>query len=388
MQPYGAFAVANGTDNESEPDVACDWVLGTCLVVWWEVPAGGDQVIAGRFVGYGGLPFGEASFVIDSGSEDRVNPSVEYDHDRGRFLVVWSQRYPGPTIEFDVYGRFVPLAGPDPALTPFQIAFTTSDERNPDLALADGTDEFLVVWTSETPTGSRIEGRRVLADGSGTVGGEFVVTDGPEDRWDPSLIWDRRNDRYLLAYVRGDSSSYVVGDVWLRRMTWTGAVIGAETGIAAWPGAEIEPAVGVLRGDPLVAWLGDAETYVRWIGDDGLPVGPPINLHRIGASWDEGPSVACHDVGNECRVVWHDTELLTGAVLRSVRRNGLIGPVEEIRRPPLTHGWDVWGLASAMVIDRLLVVWAQDGPDDWDVFARVQPTAIFGDGFESGDDGW
>lgn len=382
LAPFGAFAVADGPNNEDTPATACQPTTGICLVVWQERGTATNG-ISGRFAGHGGTAFGDV-FELSSGVDWLADPKVAFDADRNRFLVVWSQTYQNTWTDNDIWGRFVPLTGPDPTEQPFTIGYTTNNEKEPSLALADGADEFLVVWTSETATGKRIEGRRVPADGSGPLAGEFVITEGPEERCQPSLAWDRHNDRYILAYVRDDAGN---GDIWLQRMLYSGSQLGEETGIAAWPGDEGAPAIGVLRGAWVAVWHGGAEVYARWIGVDGLPVGGPLQLTG-GPAYSQYPSVSCHENGNVCWVVWKQFNTLTEAATRTVSPNGSLGPIEQVRIPPPPLGWDVASVDVDIAIDRPLIVWSQDGPLDWNVLAQVLPGVIFGDGFESGNVMW
>ncbi len=307
LQPDAVFTVGDGPGPDYEPAVACSDASATCLVVWQTDPSGIPSSIWGRFVGIDGVAFGEP-FPISTETTVHNSPSVGYDPVRNRFLVVWSSEYAPNPIDMDIWARFIPMGGPVPAELPIPVATTGDRETEPCLAYAPGADEFLVVWTSEDLVNpDTIVGRRVLADGTGFATGSLTLSEGSQHRISPALAWDEANSRYILVYNRIESATGA--DVWLKRISWSGAQIGVETGIAAWPGAEDQVSVDVLDGAPLVTWVGGNRAYARWADGDGLPAGPPIDLTDGGVGNAAVTSVACDGAGGGCRVVWMWTDV-------------------------------------------------------------------------------
>ena len=394
LQPDAVFTVGDGPDADSNPDVSCSEASTTCLVVWQaDTPA--TSSIWGRLVGIDGIAFGEP-FPISNATTIQSDPSVEHDPVRNRFLVVWRSDYAPNPADTDIYARFISIAGPDPVEPPFPVSTTVDQQLFPRLAYAPGADEFLVVWTNDDFTNPyRIVGRRVLADGTGFATGDLILSEGPQPRYGADLAWDDFNSRYILAYTRSEIATGE--DVWLRRISWSGAQIGVETGIAAWPGAEHLVSLDVLNGSPLVVWLGGDRTYARWADSDGLPAGPPLDLTDGGIGSAHLNAVACDDHGAGCRVVWMWTDNTIGftpdIVDRRVSVNGSLGPITEVRRSPQSHALSSFMPDIAAVKGQFVRVWAQETPagsgsNTYDIHARVFQTLLFEDGFESGDTIW
>ncbi len=391
LQPDAIFTVGDGPDTDFNPDVSCSEASTICLVVW-QADTPDTSSIWGRFVGVDGAAFGEP-FPISNATTAQTDPRVELDPVRDRFLVVWRSDYAPNPADTDIYARFIPIGGPDPGAPPFPVSTTVDQQLFPRLAYAPGADEFLVVWTNDDFTNPyRIVGRRVLADGSGFATGDLILSEGPQPRYGAALAWDDLNSRYILAYTRSESATDE--DVWLRRMSWSGAQIGVETGIAAWPGTEQLVSLDVLGGSPLVVWLGGDRAYARWADSDGLPAGPPLDLTDGGIGRAHMTAVACDDQGAGCRVMWmwfDDTSGFSwGVVDRRVSANGSLGPITEIRRSPNGYAEHSFMPDIAVVNGRFVRVWAQETPvgsglNTFDIHGRVFRALLFDDGFESGD---
>lgn len=393
LQPGSIFAVGDGPDPDYAPAVSCSEASMTCLVVW-RADTTASRSIWGRFAGVDGVAFGEP-FQITAMDTSEWPASVAHDPVRNRFLVVWSQEYSTSPPDNDIWARFVPMAGPDPGEPPFPVSTAFDFQVDPSVAYAPGADEFLVAWTNEVLTSSpTINGRRVRADGSGFATGDLVLSEGPQQRSGPVLEWDDANSRYVLAYNRYELSTGL--DVWLRRISWSGAQIGVETGIAAWPGTEGRISLAILDGAPLVAWEAGGRSYVRWADNDGLPAGPPLDLTDGGIASAFVASVACDDHGAGCRVAvaWNDgISLGLDIVDRQVSANGSLGPVEEVRRSPDGHVQHSGDPNVAAVGGNFVRVWRQEpapgyGSNLLDIHARVYKSLLFDDGFESGDTLW
>jgi hypothetical protein len=395
LQPDAIFAVGSGPEPDVKPELACSQASTTCLVVW---QASSPPLIAsiwGRMAGIDGVAFGEP-FRISAAATNQQTPSVEHDPVRNRFLVVWQSEYELNPADNDIYARFIPISGPDPSEPPFPVSTAFDHQFSPRLAYAPGVDEFLVVWTSDDFTNPyKIVGRRVYADGSGFPTGDLILSEGPQHRHGGALAWDDLNSRYILAYTRFETST--AEDVWLRRISWSGAQIGIETGIAAWPGAESLVDLDVFHGAPLVAWLGGDRAYARWVDSDGLPAGPPLDLTDGGTGVAHESSVACDEHGAGCRVAWGWYDTTSGFTWdifdRQVSTNGSLGPIEVIRMSPVSLDLYSFRPRAEAVNGSIMRVWSQETPpgsgsNTYDIHGRVFRALLFDDGFESGDTLW
>ncbi len=241
-----------GTGHDARwPDVAYNSTYNQYLVVWK-----GGKSIWGRRVDGRGKPWGNVFEIASGPTSGDGRPRVAFDTQRNRYLVIWGR---ADGLAYQMYGRFVPWDGPDPALVPFAI-----DPSKPAstqvyaLAYGSSPDEFLVVWVNRDAGSTRdmVAGRRVKA-GGGFPMGTFVIAAGSLDnRGNPDVAYNAQRNQYLVVY---DDYPKVNENIYGKRLSATGIPIaGGEFAIADWPGDEIDPAVASCPATDqyLVAWHG------------------------------------------------------------------------------------------------------------------------------------
>jgi large repetitive protein len=296
------------------PEVAYNTKHDEYLVVWHNVWGGGGRdVYAVRLSGQGTFL---SWFAVTYGTKDRAQPSVAYDPDNDRYLVVWLYDEAGDGTDWDVYGRFIPWDGHDDGSGEFPICTWSSSQWGPKVVYNQNPSwpEFLVVWLNipPLPVKSYISARRVYADGSGFPPGDgfTVVSDGTQTHnyVNPDVAYNLARNEYLVVY----SEDQV--DIWATRLEANGNVLdGGEFGIAAWPGAEKVPTVAACHTEDqyFVAWQSTQsgtqpheDIYGRFVSGDGTT---GTMFHPAQRSIHEkNPSVACNPGAQHYFVVWEE----------------------------------------------------------------------------------
>lgn len=295
------------------PAVAYNTRRDEYLVVWhnrWS--GGGRDIYATRVSGQGAVV---SQFAVTYGIKDRAQPSVAYDSENDRYLVVWIYDESGNDTNWDVYGRFIPWYGPDPSLTEFPICTWSSSQWTPKVAYNEHRDwsEFLVVW-GNLPTGltGYISGRRVFADGSGFPPGDgfTVVSDNTftHNYLNPDVAYNLARNEYLVVYSKDQV------DIWATRLEANSNVLGGgEFGIAGWPSAEKLPTVAACHTEDqyFVAWQSTQsgspsheDIYGRFVSGGGTP--GSVLHSALRTIHEKNPSVACNPEAGHYFVVWEE----------------------------------------------------------------------------------
>ncbi len=284
------------------PAVAYNSVDDEYLVVWDEDGDGGITRVAGvRVNSEGQSPF--FAFYISDPAVESYAAEAAYDPILNRYLVVWNSGYDGSR---DVVGRFIPSDGPSLSYPEFTIASSAPDRFNPTVAYCPSLAEYLVVWENHGPASpTRIAAQGWAADGSGPITSELIITDASIHRAKPQIAWNESVSEYLIVYEKTLAGGEV--DIWATRLSWSGAVLGSEIGVAGWPGPEIEPDIASCRESSLVVWKGgtgtDSKVYSRSIDGNGT-VGTIVSNLSGSQSNHKLPSVSCNENGAEFLVAW------------------------------------------------------------------------------------
>jgi hypothetical protein len=269
--------------DEYEPAIAYNSIQHQYLVVWenkWgTTPGSHHDIYAQRLTSTGQLL---SWFAVSVNSNSQTNPSVAYDPVNDRYLVVWVYDVNGDGSDWDVYGRFIPWNGPDPALGDFMICNWTSSQTHPVVAYALAQQEFLVVWQNQQPlVADYISARRVYADGGGFPDDAFSITSGADNRAFPDVAYNLARNEYLVTWDVELSVSDT--DIYGLRLTGTGGSLGGEFVIAGWPDDEERSSVAACdQADQyLVAWQSDQGSdgsdyaiFARRLTGDGLLYDP------------------------------------------------------------------------------------------------------------------
>jgi hypothetical protein len=186
IAPYGASA---------EPSIAFDG--DRTLVVWSQV-VDGTAGIYGKFMAPDATTAGARFTISRNAGHDSTGPAVAWSG--SRFLVVWQSDFAPNDI--DIQSRTLDAAG---TLSPGLVPLATGDGQEFDPAVAAGSGgEFLVVWTSESPsTSNDVYSVRVGPNGGvleppGRASFDSAADARSEGQAD--VVWNGSTSQYLVMW--------------------------------------------------------------------------------------------------------------------------------------------------------------------------------------------
>ena len=263
---YTAAGIAQGDEiavntvtfsTQSNASVAVD-ADGDFVVAWQSQGQDGSiyGVYAQRYNAAGVAQGAEFQVNAFTTSQQR-NPSVALDAD-GDFVVAWqSVNQEGASSSEGVYARRFNAVGVAQGGEFLVNTFTTGQQRNPSVAV-DADGDFAVAWQSyeQEGAGSRegVYAQRFNAAGV-AQGGEFLVnTFTTNFQSGPSVALDADGD-FVVAWQSyfQDGSSF---GVYAQRYAASGAAVGGEFLVNTYTtGRQLNPSVAVdADGDVVVAW--------------------------------------------------------------------------------------------------------------------------------------
>jgi len=209
--PYGAnFVLSNADGGQGFPSVAYDSANQRFLVVWsdyrnWKT-AGYD--IYGQIVKADGNPYCD-ELIISNHVKSQVSPSVTYDIQNQRFLVVWSDGRGGESTTYDIYGRILDTVG-NFYTDDFVISKAVNFQSTPSAAYDSANQKFLVVWSDyRNVKYSELEYREIpnsdiygqIVQGNGNLyGGNLAISDADGGQRSPSVAYNSNIENFLVAF--------------------------------------------------------------------------------------------------------------------------------------------------------------------------------------------
>jgi hypothetical protein len=376
-----AYAILAHEDNwKWSPAVAYDSKHNEYLAVWETILVGNHHAIYGRRVSAACRVLGD-EFVVYSGTNNSLQPSVAYDSTHDRYLVVWAYDYAGDGLDNDIYGRFIPWNGPSPSQGVFGINTSLDNTTKPKVAYGVVSDRFLMVWEIQGST-SIIAGALLLNDMSFK---SVAISSGPEPRDFPDVTYKAAGDEFAATWEKDVGRDAMDLDVYARRLDSAGAPIGSEFTVANSTRNEQHPTVAACGDHYLFAWQNQATLgYTRddiWgrpmSGAGALGSAAPI----VGSTLSQGyPRLSCNVAGNQYFLVWHDQyaqpALRWGVWGMLIQPDFTLGPAFEVVRPSDTR--DRRYPAVAYGNSTALVAWqhARDDTNYLDIWAQgVWPNA-------------
>lgn len=355
--PYlGPEIEISALNNEQHfPAVAYNWKHGEYLVVWHSVWSDGSRSIEARRVSDRGKLL--ADFTLVKAPNDRAWPSVTYDPDGDRYLVVWLFDVNGNGSNWDVSGRFVPWEGPSPAFPEFTICDWPTHQWEPQVVYARAQKEFLVIWSNQYQNQVLpfyISGRRILADGTFPSTGSDVTIGHPTiNRVHPKLAYNLARNEYLVVYDDGL-------DIFALRLRGDAVELGGgEFKIAGWPDKEIQPAVAACQkaDQYLVVWQSlvgsDYDLFARFINGDGTP--EIVRTISDFAGNQEQAEVVCDRSGWQYMIAYQEDITTPGISGRLVSSDKTLQPGFQIVEPGLLPGHKEPAVAQGS--NNFLVAW-------------------------------
>jgi hypothetical protein len=320
----GGFLIAIGANQQTEIDLASDGV--NHLVVWTDNRTP-ERSLYGARVGPDGQNLDGAGFLISGRSSTFTSPaSVAFDGTN--FLVVWAETssFPTSTLQaarisptgeildrFDIPAQFagspkvafgngmflvawagfeevmVARVGTDgTVLDPEGIQLAGSLTTPPNIDVAAGASEFLVVWNDgrfEDVSDNDVFGGVVTPDGT-VVDTRIPIAAGPYHEERPAVAWQGGTYLVVWAHVVEDGTwPPEVSDIHGIRVTGAGKLVDpSPLPISTAPGEQHMPDVAFNHGRNLVTWTDrrrgepsglEADVYGVTV-DSGGTVGPEV----------------------------------------------------------------------------------------------------------------
>lgn len=387
----------HATNDESDAAVAWNDDTDQYLVVWQDSRhrATRGEDIYGRRVAADGTPLG-SDFPISGGraTDDEAWPAVAWNDDTGEFLVVWADRRRDTTRGWEIYGRRLGADGTRLG-SDFRISGSgaTGDERHP--AVARGpADEYLVVWTdsrNRATRGEDIYGRRVAGSGA-RLGSDFVISSPAATGHDqlPDVAWSPWSGWYLVVWTDARNESTRGWDIYGRRVSGTGAVLGNGFQISGPAATDKEDFAAVAWNSKsnqfLVVWQDgrdpdptNTDIYGRLVSAGEAMLGDDFRISGPGATSAEFfADVAWSSTANRYLVVW--TDYRNGATrdtdVYGQRLSATGAMLEDDFRVsgPGATAYDGAPQVASNGTTQHLVVW-EDGRNDaargFDIYARL-----------------
>ena len=245
----GTFSISSVMAlNEREPRVTYNSTWNNYLVTWDE-DNGGDLDIMGIIVEANGSIAGPA-FVITPTAEDQQSAAVAYDRFNDRYLVVYMDFFNSP-LESDIYAQLVDydggLIGSD-----FAVTDDSGNQDFPSVAFNGERGRFLVVWEDDFFGDPDIESQQVTEDGL-LVGSGSGISRHPDNQRNPAVTYNRYFGEYMVVW---EDNRYGQLGVRAQALSSTGYLIGYSAGINDDAVRSIQPAVcsNPTEGEFFTAW--------------------------------------------------------------------------------------------------------------------------------------
>jgi hypothetical protein len=382
------------TNGQQQPAVASDG-SGNFVVAWQSyVQDGSSHAVIGRRFDAAGAPQGPEFQVNVTTLDSQYDPALALRAD-GSFVVVWSsygQDAPGGRgivgRRFDAAG--VAVGGEFPV-----NAYTTSDQRFPNVAM-DASGNFVVVWSSSDQDGG---GQGVFAqrfNAAGTPqGGEFRVNAFTTGNQFNAAAAAHPSGSFVVVWRSLGQDGSVYG-IFGQRYDATGTPQGGEFPVNSYTtNNQRDPRVAMdADGNFVVAWQSinqggtgyGYDVYAQRYDAFGAPAGGEFRVNSYTTGYQGRIDVASDAEGNFV-VVWHSSDQDGDQLGVFGQHYDAAGTPQggEFRVNTYTTEIQRSPAVAAVADGDFVVAWHsryQDG-DGYGVFAQRFGDLIFKDGVES-----
>ena len=290
--PLGySIYVATSTRWEGAPAVAYSGNSGNFLVVWEEVNPEGDWDVLGRLYESNGTAASDV-LEIAVGTSGQRKPAVAWGDDT--WLVVWEHLVTAEPLSNDLRARRL---GDDGTVSRLELVIASggADESAP--AVAWGGSRFLVAWQEAAADEYDIAARTVAS--TGDLGSPATLANWEYDQIRPSLAYSPEDGSFLVVWEDHHWGWGEDWDIYARRVNAEGSVVGGLVGIS-WEGGgpRTAPAVAYDSGNAeyQVVWEYDAigrnrDLYRRRVSPGGILLGAEVALAELTVE-ETSPAVA------------------------------------------------------------------------------------------------
>ena len=283
--------------DQEAPAVAMD-ADGDFVVVWYRWnDAGIDQDVYGQRFNNAGVAQGAEFLVNTYTTSTQREPDVALDAD-GNFVVVW-QSSGQDGDNYGVYGQRYASDG-TPLGTEFQIStYTTSYQSNPYVAMTPGGD-FVVAWSSYGQDGDRTGTYGQRFDSGGTPqGAEFQVNTVTSDYQSVQDVAMDNAGNFIVVYTHNN-------DVYMRRYDSDGTPLTSDVLVNTYRSSYQNYASIAMDadGDYAITWRSryqdgdDYGIFAQRYTEDGVVQGGEFQVNEYTDDWQLAPTIAMDDYSN------------------------------------------------------------------------------------------
>jgi len=303
--PLPAVTAAITTRWEGSPAVAYSSDTERFLVVWEEVNESGDFDIIGQmYLGDGSTQGG--LLTIAAGAGDQRQPAVQWGG--GRWLVVWQQQITADPLNNDLHAVLLDSSG---AVASDELVIASGDADQSAAAASWGDDRFLIGWKDATAGEYDITARTLTT--AAALGTAASLASWEYDQIDPSIAYSPEDESFLVVWEDHHWGWGADWDIYARRVSAAGSALGGLVAIS-WEGEDprTSPAVAYNSGNAeyQVVWEyqpteGNRDLYRRRVSAGGAILGSETALADL--STNEASPAAAGDNQFGYLVAWEES---------------------------------------------------------------------------------
>lgn len=301
------FAVISEMGRQIHPQLAYNSNEEQYMIVW----GNGNNIFAQRLTKQGNaLP---PVFTITEARGRQDWPGIAYDPDQDRYLIVWDDDRNAAFTGHDLIGGFFTHNGSRDGQE-FVVVTAPANQRQPRLAFNPDREEYLLIWSDSRnaiATGLDIFGQ-LLGPSGVRKGGSFSVSTAPADQRDPAVAYASRTSDYLVMWRdnRDPESLNLFG----QRVRPPSRIGGESTALVDNSSNQFAPSLSfdVDEGQYLVIWCDDrngAEAALDLIGQRVTPQGSAAagSFSFVSTTGDQASSGLAYDPDQDRHLaVWGD----------------------------------------------------------------------------------
>ena len=277
----GGVAVCTAVNDQRPTSAVSDGDAGA--IVAWEDYRGDGDIFAARVTASGATPWAADGVEVCTAPDSSLAPQLTSDG-AGGAIVVWQDSRDPAIYQDDIYAQRISASG-EPLWTTNGVALSTAtfQQRRPVIA-PDGSGGAIVTWGD---LHGDIWARRVDASGTPHWTPDGVpVCDLISHARDPNIVADGSGGAIVTWYESRQYPPLLGYDVFARRVTASGTLLGPEGGVPI-----TMSAVGDFFMDPVIAPDGGGGAIIAW-KDERAVAHSDIFAQQFAAAAVSAPQVA------------------------------------------------------------------------------------------------
>jgi hypothetical protein len=281
-----------GSVEQNRPWIAAN--ANGFVITWYDNRNGNTDIYAQRYDTAGNALGG--NFLVNDGSNSQYCPSVAAN-DSG-FVIAWYDYRNGNP---DIYAQRYRANG-DTVGGNFLVNDGSNDQFGPSVAANDSG--FVIAWYDRRNGNWDIYAQRYSVDGN-TLGGNFMVNDGVNDQYEASVA--ANDSGFVIAWYDYRNGT---ADIYAQRYNVNGDTIGGNFLVDDGSNAQVTPNIAAHDNGFAIVWRdsrdGGNDIYTQWYDAGGSALGVNSQVNNSDSKVDQGDgSVAMNTLGSSV-VVWYD----------------------------------------------------------------------------------